>query len=372
VLDLNVFADIYANRGDLLNSSSRWFHVPFMYRSRAERRESPALAAIHWHGSTPRQAHVANLSTSGAYVLTEERWKPGEIVSLTLQRAGALEHAPQRRFTIQAKTIRHDKEGVGVAFLMPRGSDVWLWQSSIKAGIPQTEPEDVVREFRLSSAISFIHRLAPEATQKTKLLLREGLSNHRLEGAVEIALHAQDLLDIEMGSSDFRVDPTVVLRVLDDGSWSEAEWIQHFWGGLLSTACSDSKPDKSHLKFVNLLSQLTTIQARIFAGSCERALKSEEGNGRVSARPLVCSAEELVKIADTHDRVHIERDIQQLVDLGLIEKSVKWKFFCQIDEAVLTPTPVALELYARCHGHRGKVAEFYEGVPCAAGIAADD
>jgi hypothetical protein len=369
---LTVFADVYAIWGIFLNSTKRWLHIPFIYHSRAERHESPALAAIHWHGSNPRQSHVANLSTSGAYLLTEERWEPGELVSLTLQRAGALERTPQRRITIQAKAVRHDKEGVGVAFQMPRGSDLRLWQSPINANIPQTEPEDVVREFRLSSAIAFICRLAPEAAQKVKVLMREGLSNHRLEGAVEIALHAQDVLAIESGSSGFRVDPTVVLRILDDGAWSEAEWIQHFWGGLLATACSNSKPDRSHLKLVNLLSQVTTIQARIFAGSCERALKSEEGNGRVSARPLVCPAEELVKIADTHDRVHIERDIQQLVDLGLIEKSVKWKFFCLIDEAVLTPTPLALELYARCHGHRGKTVEFYELVPCAAGIAADD
>lgn len=355
-----------------MNSTKHWFHIPFIYHSRAERHESPALAAIHWSGSTPRQSQVANLSTTGAYILTEELWKPGEVVSLTLQRAGALEHTPQRRVTIQAKTIRRDKEGIGVAFQMPRGSDLSLWQTPVRATHTRTQPEDVVREFRLSAAIAFIHRLAPEATPQTKRLLREGLSNYRMEGAIEIALHAQDLLDLESGSSGFRADPAVILRILDDGAWTEAEWIQHYWAGLLATSCSDGKADGSHLKFVNLLSQLTTIQARIFAGSCTRALKSEEGNGRVCGRPLVCSAEELIQIADTHDRNHIEHDIQHLVDLGLIEKSVKWKFFCLIDEAVITPTSLALELYARCHGHRGSAAEFYEAVPCAAGIAADD
>ena len=89
------------------------------------------------------------------------------------------------------------------------------------------------------------------------------------------------------------------------------------------------------------------------------------------AHPLTCSAERLVQIADTHDRVHIERDIQHLVELGLIEKSVKWKFFSLLDQAVITPTELALELYARCHGHRRAVEEFFAECPVAHAVAAD-
>ena len=67
-------------------------------------------------------------------------------------------------------------------------------------------------------------------------------------------------------------------------------------------------------------------------------------------------------MVDTHDRVSIERNIVHLVGLGLIEKSVKWRFFSLLDQAVLTPTSLAVELYARCHGHR---AEDAEGLACS-------
>lgn len=353
-------------------SSRSWFRPSFVYRSRAERRESPALAAVFWEGSTPRQTSVANISSSGAYLLTTRRWQHGEILSLTLQRSGMLADSPRNRATVQARSVRRDAQGVGVAFLLPRGSDLQLWRSRIKADVPQTEPEDVVREFRLAAAMAFIHRIAPTATDAAKLLYREGLSNYRLESAVEIALYAEELLGLEDSEARLKANPTVVMRILDDGSWAETEWIQHYWGSVLATACTSGEPGASHLKFVNLLSQLTTIQARIFAGACKRAEKIVSRIGAVSARPLTCSASELIQIADTHDRVHIDRDIQHLMELGLVEKSVKWKFFSQIEEANITPTSLALELFACCHGHRGQVAEFYEASASSPAMTAAD
>ena len=336
-----------------------WFRLPFVYRPRAERRESPALAAFQWNGPTPWQTPVANISCSGAYLLTKEPWNIGEIHSLTLQRSGALESSSSRRVTVQAKVIRRDSEGAAVQFLMPFGSDLRLWQSAIKAEAPQTEPEDVVREFRLAATIAFIHRIAPEGVDRVKLLMRKELSNFRLTSAIEIALHAEELLAIEANGVLLRADPALVLRILEDGSWAETEWIQHYWAGVLATSCTPDMSVEDTLKFVELLSQITTIQARIFSGACVRASKSIRSDGRVTARQLTCSALELVRIADTHDRVHIERDIQHLVELGLIEKNVKWKFFSLLDQAVITPTELALELYARCHGHRLAAEEFY-------------
>ncbi len=354
-----------------MGSSRNWFRLPFVYRPRAQRRESPALAAFQWNGSTPWQSPVVNISCSGAYLLTKEPWNIGEIHSLTLQRSGALESSSSRCVTVQARVIRRDSEGAGVQFLMPSGSDLRLWQSTIKAEGPQTEPEDVVREFRLAAAIGFIHRIAPEGIDRVRLLMRKELSNFRLASAIEIALHAEELLAFEKGGMRLQADPAIVLRILEDGSWAETEWIQHYWAGVLAASCTPDVPIENNLKFISLLSQITKIQTRIFSGSCVRATKSIDDDGRVSARQLTCSALELIQIADTHDRVHIERDIQHLVELGLIEKTVKWKFFSLLDQAVITPTELALELYARCHGHRRAAEQFYATCSGAEPVAVD-
>jgi hypothetical protein len=80
---------------------------------------------------------------------------------------------------------------------------------------------------------------------------------------------------------------------------------------------------------------------------------------------------ETVQIAGTHDRVYIERDIQHLVELGLIEKSVKWRFFSLLDQAVITPTAMALELYARCNGYCGTAEASFAESSVAETIGAD-
>jgi len=150
--------DLRCIRSCPLSSTRNWFRLPLMYRPRAERRESSSLIALHWDGPSPRHSPIANLSNSGAYVLTSEKWNPGEIVSLTLQRKGEVEESSRLRFTVQVKAIRRDEDGVGVSFLLPRGTDLRLWESNIKPHVPQTEPEDVVREFRTAAAIAHIPR----------------------------------------------------------------------------------------------------------------------------------------------------------------------------------------------------------------------
>jgi hypothetical protein len=344
-----------------------WFRLPFVYRPRAERRESPALVAIHWDGHTPRQHQVANLSSSGAYLLSSEHWNPGEIFSLTLQRKGVIENSARDRFTVHVKAIRRDKNGIGVTYLLPKESQLHLWQPTIKADVPQTEPEDVVREFRTAAAITFIRRVAPEASERATWLLRRGLSSHRLESALEVVLHAEELHALAPSSNGFKANPDLVLRILENGSWPEVEWIQHYWSGLLISCCPNSRNSAAqNLALADLLSQLTTIQARIFAAACDTASKQLDSYGNLRADKLARSADELALISGVHDRAHIERDIQHLSWLGLLEQTVKWKFFSLIEEANITPTPLALNLYARCHAHRADTASFYGLRPASA------
>lgn len=350
-----------------MSSPRSWFRLPFVYRPRAERRESPALVAIKWDGHTPRQHQVANLSSSGAYLLGSEHWNPGEVISLTLQRRGALENSARDRFTVQVKAIRRDKNGIGVTYLLPKETQLNLWQPTIKADVPQTEPEDVVREFRTAAAIAFIRRIAPEASEHATWLFRRGLSSHRIESALEVVLHAEELLALSPNNNGFKANPDLVLRILENGSWPEVEWIQHYWSGLLISCCIRGRNSAAaDLALADLLSQLTTIQTRIFAAACDTASKQLDAYGNLRADNLARSADELALISGVHDRAHIERDIQHLSWLGLLEQTVKWKFFSLIEEANITPTPLGLALYARCHAHRDDPASFYGLKPALA------
>lgn len=355
-----------------MSSTRNWFRLPFVYKPRADRRESPALVAVYWEGHTPLQSPIANLSKSGAYVKTREQWYPGSILALTLQRKGTVAVSNRSRFTVQAKAIRRDENGVGISFLLPKGTDLRLWESTIKSSAPQTEPEDVVREFRTASALAFVSQISPAATERAAWLVRRGLSSHRQENALEVILHAQEILALDPTSRRPSAHPDVVLRIIEDGSWPESDWVQHYWSGLLVSACKEGDAHVPDLEAAELLSQLTIIQARILASACESASKYVDSYGNIRAKRLSRSADELIRISGTHDRAHIERDVQHLSWLGLLEQAVKWKFFALMEEAEVTPTPLGLRLYASCHAHRAELSSFYALEPeMAASISQD-
>src|SRR5579862_1100661 len=90
---------------------------------RAERRMVEKFAAYRWNGSSVVQEAVRDISPTGVYIITEERWHPGTLVTLTLQREGALETSSERRIDVQAKVARRGKDGVGLQFVLAKDDE---------------------------------------------------------------------------------------------------------------------------------------------------------------------------------------------------------------------------------------------------------
>jgi hypothetical protein len=342
-----------------LSGSSSQKH-PQSDRRRAERRNSPELAAFLWTGTRQKQAMVKDISSTGVFLLTKERWDPGDMVSLTLQRRGPLEGNYDRRVAVQASAVRWDEDGVALSFIFPSGMDLRLWQSPLKSSAEQTEPEDIMREFRLAGAIAFLVRTCPSATDEIKRLLRERLSSYRVASAIEIALRAERLLSFGQSPEKMQAPPNLVLRILEDGSWADAESTQQLWGGLLSTSNSLSGKDESNLVFIDMLSQLTATHVRLLTAACTKASKYvSSGLERISSRPITITAQEMMQITQTRDPLRINRDLEHLSDLGLLKLTSKSATFSPLEGMEITPTSLGLQLFARCNGHRGATQEFY-------------
>jgi hypothetical protein len=196
--------------------------------------------------------------------------------------------------------------------------------------------------------------------------MREGLSNYRVASAIEIALRAERLLAFGANAERLRAPSNLVIRIIEDGSWADAESTQQLWAGLLATSCTLSGRDDSNLVFISLLSQLTAPHTRILTAACTKAAKYMSSMERLSSRPIVLSASEMMQITGTRDLIRIHRDLEYLVDLGLLTTSVKSASFSPLEGTALTPTSLGLQLFARCHGHRGATEDFY-GVPVPIG-----
>ncbi len=170
---------------------------------------------------------------------------------------------------------------------------------------------------------------------------------------MEIALIAEEFLAHEPDADNLLAHPAIVLRILEVGSWADADFIKELWAGLLVASCTAERNDESNLAFVDILSVLTPIHVRILTEVCAKATKAASERGAVSSDTLHCSAEEMRGITGTHDLTKIHRSVAQLSDLGLFEKSERHLFVSDTDKINTTPTRFGLKMYARCSGRRG-------------------
>ena len=348
------------HEGSMTNPTSRFDGNQTTSGRRAERRNSPDLSAYHWQGMMPRQNTIRDISSTGAFLLTKDRWEPGEIVSLSLQRSGPPEK--ENSFPIQARAVRWEEQGVAVSFVLPVGADLRLWQSPLKSAAEQNAPEDILREFRVAQAVSFLTRISPETRDGVSKLLHEELSNYRLENAVDIALKAERMLGASVEGDHLSALPHVVMQIFDAGSWaSDEKWMLQFWAGLLASSCSVSGEDDSALRFATLLGQLKTLHMRILAAACAKSTKITR-DGLITSRPLNWKAADLMKYSGSHDLIKLDRELNYMADLGVIAPREKSPFFQQMTDTAVTPTNLGLQLYARCNGHRGTTQSFY-GTP---------
>ena len=183
---------------------------------------------------------------------------------------------------------------------------------------------------------------------------KKNLVTIRAASAVEVALKAEALIASRPDADRMLAHPEIVMRIIELGSWADADLLQRFWAGLLAASCSTDGQDKSNTAFIDLLSVLTLVHIRILSGACARATKVTSDRGDVSIYPIYCTADEICKLAGTNDFTKIHRAIAILSDLGLLERSAHSSFVSYTEKAKTTPTQLGLEMCARCSGTRGE------------------
>lgn len=92
-------------------------------RRRAHRQPLPGLVAYYWTGSAPKAYQIADVSSSGFYVLTEERWFPGTMVLMTLQRTDGAGRNLDDSIAVQSRVVRWGNDGLGLAFVPSKAVD---------------------------------------------------------------------------------------------------------------------------------------------------------------------------------------------------------------------------------------------------------
>ena len=81
------------------------------------RKPAPGLVAHFWTGGPPKSQPVLDISATGMYVVTDERWYLGTQIRITLTKT--LEDGPPagRSITVMATAVRWGNDGVGLEFV---------------------------------------------------------------------------------------------------------------------------------------------------------------------------------------------------------------------------------------------------------------
>ncbi|MGA3130790.1 MAG: hypothetical protein ABSD59_08320 [Terracidiphilus sp.] len=279
----------------------------------------------------------------------------GQLVNLKLQREGDPELSQELQVTLQARVARHDRFGVGLAFVLPPGLDAELWDVLVRGLVLFTDPVQVLEVFRTLRTILFLGRLCQSRAKEAILLLGQHLHQDRIATLFRIARTAENLLAADPDADRMRADPTVVASLLRDGSWSYDELTTKLWEGLFVSSCSVDEPDDVNQIFVDLLVHLTPRQAGILIHACERALVSAPATGDFTPTPVVLSPDEITKLTGINDLSRNATDLAYLFNMGLIQNVFDFTSYRDFDTFDITPSLLGIELYRHCHGQRGKI-----------------
>jgi hypothetical protein len=224
---------------------------------------------------------------------------------------------------------------------------------------PYGEAVNTVAKGTVAGAGAFLSRICLPAAEEFGLLLRDKVTAWRSVNATQILNNAERLLEAEHDASRMHAHPRLVGKILENGSWTDDDGVQRLWAGLLATACTADGTDESNLIFVNLLDQLTSAQVRILKAACTDTQKMVSLAGWIFASPLVCTLDLLREISGVQDANRLDRELDHLRTLGLIVETGGFQTHSPIPVADVTPSALALQLFARCNGHRGEPKDFY-------------
>jgi hypothetical protein len=118
---------------------------------KAPREPASGLAAYYWTGGAPEAHSIRDISSTGLYVVTEERWYPGTLVLMTLQKTDAGEVSAERTISVQSRAVRCGSDGVGLQFILSNKKDSGQGDDQRVKGVDKKELDRFLQQLRKSN-----------------------------------------------------------------------------------------------------------------------------------------------------------------------------------------------------------------------------
>lgn len=117
---------------------------------KAPREQFEGLTAFYWTGASPQAHSIRDISSTGVYIITEERWYPGTLVLMTLTTNGGDDRTDERSIVIQSRAVRWGSDGVGLKFVLPDARAFRQGHNILTDGADRRELDKFLGELRRS------------------------------------------------------------------------------------------------------------------------------------------------------------------------------------------------------------------------------
>lgn len=205
----------------------------------------------------------------------------------------------------------------------------------------------------------FLKLVCAPALEEVGLMLKDQVRHWRLNNVLRILTKAQNKMEFIDEKIQIKAHPRVALSIIENGSLSDDDDIQDLWAGLFISSCTKDGQDDENLIFVDLLKQLTNVEAKIIKYSCESARKIHYPNGLLLGESFQITCDKLIELTNVKDIHRLDRELDHLRSLNLIEDESGFDADDETLTANISPTALALNLYVKSQGFNDAPANFW-------------
>jgi hypothetical protein len=115
---------------------------------KAPRDPSPPLTAHFWTGASQEAHTVRDMSSSGLFVVTKERWHLGTTIRVMLTKTDKCDLSDERSICVNSRAVRWGNDGVGLHFVVKDSGKARRWETALEDGADRKDLDVFLKQLR--------------------------------------------------------------------------------------------------------------------------------------------------------------------------------------------------------------------------------